>query len=288
MIDFITGEKFKTIADFTYSPKQKMRDDYDNLQNTMELSNLKDRNIVYTHISYAPKLLNLIAHLKGQFILITHSCDCRIEDKSIIRPNGRGEVESVTPYVLPDNLIKWYTKNVNCIHPKIESIPIGLENSMWFPDVRKKEKILQSSLISTKPPLRNLVYLNVNRDTNMERLKLYSMFRDKTWVTCENGVNGRDFDRYLDNLQRHRFVFSPQGNGMDTHRTWECLYVKTIPIEKRNLNNRFYTDLPICFVDDWSQVTYEFLLSEYTRIWKENWDYSKLTFEYWKNKILNT
>ena len=33
----------------------------------------------------------------------------------------------------------------------------------------------------------------------------------------------------------------------------------SIPIELRNLNNRFYIDLPICFVDDWKEVTESFL-----------------------------
>jgi len=82
------------------------------------------------------------------------------------------------------------------------------------------------------------------------------------------------------------FVISPQGNGLDTHRTWECLYVGSIPIEKRNLNNRFYTDLPICFIDEWEDLTEEFLLSEYERITSGIYDLDKLTFDYWKNKIM--
>ena len=93
------------------------------------------------------------------------------------------------------------------------------------------------------------------------------------------------FDEYLDNIYNHKFVFSPEGNGMDTHRTWECLYVGTIPIERRNLNNRFYTDLPICFVDNWEDLTEEFLESEFIRIKSVHGIWKKLTFEYWKNKI---
>ena len=61
----------------------------------------------------------------------------------------------------------------------------------------------------------------------------------------------------------------------------------SIPIEKRNINNQFYTDLPICFVDDWKDITLEFLGSEYERIKKGTWNMKKLTFEYWRNKILN-
>jgi hypothetical protein len=102
------------------------------------------------------------------------------------------------------------------------------------------------------------------------------------------GRNGKNFDSYLDSIYNHKFVVSPQGNGIDTHRTWEPLYMGSIPIEKRNLNNRFYTDLPICFVDDWGQLTKNFLDSEFDRITSREWNLKMLTFEYWKNKILLT
>jgi hypothetical protein len=62
----------------------------------------------------------------------------------------------------------------------------------------------------------------------------------------------------------------------------------TIPIQKRDLNNRFFTDLPICFVDQWTDVTKELLDKEYERISSRTWKMEMLTFAYWKNKILNT
>jgi hypothetical protein len=62
----------------------------------------------------------------------------------------------------------------------------------------------------------------------------------------------------------------------------------SIPIQKRDLNNRFFSGLPICFVDDWAEITEPFLNSEYERIRKMEWNKEILTFEYWKNKIQNT
>lgn len=136
---------------------------------------------------------------------------------------------------------------------------------------------------------RNLVYMNHSIKTNMEkRLPLYEMFEQQKWVTSHRGGNGMQFPRYIHQVYNHKFVFSPEGNGMDTIRTWECMYMGTIPIEKRNLNNRFYTDLPICFVDNWEDVTPAFLNSEYERIKSKTWNLDKLQFWYWKNKILNT
>jgi hypothetical protein len=84
------------------------------------------------------------------------------------------------------------------------------------------------------------------------------------------------------------FVLSPEGNGIDTHRLWEALVIGTIPIEKRNINNSFYSDLPICFVNKWSDITLDFLEKEYIRIKSTNYDLNKLTFSYWKDKINGT
>ena len=58
-------------------------------------------------------------------------------------------------------------------------------------------------------------------------------------------------------------------------------------MEKRNINNSFYEGkLPICFVDDWSELTSDFLESEYERIKNTHWNLEMLTFTFWKNKIL--
>ena len=101
------------------------------------------------------------------------------------------------------------------------------------------------------------------------------------------GSNGRNFDEYLDNVYNHKFVICSEGNGIDTHRTWETLYSGSIPIEKINKNNRFFNDLPICFVNDWEEITDDFLNSEIDRINKNIFNIDKLNFSYWENKIKN-
>jgi len=88
-------------------------------------------------------------------------------------------------------------------------------------------------------------------------------------------------------VKKHKFVLCPEGNGTDTHRTWETLYVGSIPIEKRNINNSFYQDLPICFVDSLSEINEDFLNYEFDRIKNTKWNLDKLNFSYWKDKIIN-
>lgn len=264
-MDFIQGQKFKSLG-VNFAPTEKKDGDYDGLKNGFNACALNDINIVYTHTIYAKELVETIKDIDSFFVVITHNADINFDLE------------------IPDNILKWWSQNVNIEDPRIESLPIGLENDWWFSQLRKKEKMiakLQESRI-----LRNYVYMNFNVGTNpVKRTRPYELLRDKSWITVEMRTNGQMFDEYLDNIYNHEFVVCPEGNGMDTHRTWESLYMGTIPIEKRNLNNKFYNDLPICFVDDWEEVTRPFLESEHERIKSLVWNKSKLTFEYWKNRI---
>jgi len=280
-VDFIQGERFMRIADSTYALKDKLPDDYYNLVNTINWGELKDINVIYTHTMYVSQLFDIIKHFKQKFIIITHNSDCRIEEQGIVTPNGRSEVGSIDPCSVPDNVIRWYSTNVNVINPKIISIPIGMENNRWQGNPRKQDRMVEK--LKQPRKYKNLLYINHSIGTNVtQRAEPYQLLEGKSWVTSEER---QDFDIYIDNIYNHKFVICPEGNGMDTHRTWECLYMGTIPIEKRNLNNRFYEDLPICFVDDWKEITKSFLEKEYKRIKNSAWTLDKLNFN-WYQKII--
>jgi len=267
MNTFIQGDNFIGLADYTYSPKIKVGDDYDNLSNTLDVSLLKDGDIIYTHVMYANSLFKEITGINKKVTVITHNGDNHMADVS----------------KMPNCVVKWYSQNVAVKHPRLESIPIGLNNNRWLGKI-PKIKMIEAKL-KTPKMMKNLVYMCHDIKTNVsERLKLYNMFETKSWVTADRQAN---FDEYLNNIYNHKFMICPEGNGIDTHRTWECLYMRTIPIEKRNINNQFYTDLPISFVNDWEEVDIVFLAHEYSRILQGEWNMEKLYFEYWKNKIQN-
>lgn len=278
MADFIQGQKFKSLADFRYAPQRGRNadpyrndinnfssSDYRYLTNTLDMRGLKDKSIIYTHTFYIDQLFELLEKADNKVIVITHNADNNVD---------------ICP---PENVLIWFTQNVNIKHKCIQSIPIGIENDIWYPD--KKDKMLRKVL--KRKIFKNLLYINHNIKNNVEkRLKPYEVLGNRSWVTTGNGINGQGFDIYLDNLYNHPFVVCPEGNGMDTHRVWECLYIGTIPIQIRNINNQFYTDLPILFIDDWEEITERFLHDEYMRIVDGKWNRDKLWFSWWKNEIL--
>jgi len=121
-----------------------------------------------------------------------------------------------------------------------------------------------------------------------KRQPVYDLFKDKPWVTVDMRQNGVDFDNYLDNIYNHKFVLCPEGNGIDTHRIWECLYMGTIPIVDNNINNSFYDKLPLLTINNWDSITEDKLLLSYIPLYMQDQHKEILTFEYWKNKIWNT
>ena len=275
-MEFISGEKFVEISNFVYSLVIPGVDEYYHYKNTynkIEIENFKGVPVIYTHTHLAKALFQSIDKLDKDIILITHNRDDNVDEKLISR--------------MPGNIVKWYTQNLNVNHFKIESLPIGLENKIWFPHINKQEKI--KNYINKKIEIKNLLYVNHNISTNRkEREEPYIIFKDKNFVTLVEGRNGQDFDLYLTNIKSHKFILCPNGNGIDTHRIWETLYLKSIPIVKRGINTLSYQELPICYVDDWKEIDENFLNKEYERINNTKWNLEKLDFNYWKNKIIKS
>jgi hypothetical protein len=268
MTDYITGDKFIGIGDFVYAPESNDKD-CNPLTNTFCHCALRQKNIIYTHTMYVKSLFDNIRGLKAEFVIVTHNCDTNVDET----------------FDLPSNVKMWYSQNVNVKHPRIHSIPIGLENNKWFKVLGKKDK-MKRKLLSRKFA-KNLVYLNVNVNTNpAERVPVYDYFYDKPWVTVERGVNGKGFDEYIDNIYNHKYVPCPRGNGIDTHRLWETLYMGSIPIVKKDINTWFYNALPILYVNDWTDVTEELLEDMYGMYVDGDYNREMLEFKYWKNLIL--
>ena len=132
-----------------------------------------------------------------------------------------------------------------------------------------------------------LVYCNVNIYTNVNKRKDCVLhFMNKDWVTMgqhQSNINSRY--NFLLEIKRHKFVICPEGNGIDTHRLWETLYMGSIPIVQKTIALRGFDDLPIAWIDDWKQVTKEWCEKMYEEMIDKEWNMEKLNSSYW-TKVL--
>jgi hypothetical protein len=71
-------------------------------------------------------------------------------------------------------------------------------------------------------------------------------------------------EEYLFKMRQYKFVLSPVGNGVDTHRTWEALLAGSIPIVESSVRDSMYDGLPVLVVRSWSHLNKQLLQSAYT------------------------
>jgi hypothetical protein len=85
--------------------------------------------------------------------------------------------------------------------------------------------------------------------------QLYSQFPNRTDIVFSpKGVKWPD---YMRTMGESKFAISPTGRGLDCFRTWEALFVGTVPIVLNSSIIHLYTDMPIMIVNDYREVTVE-------------------------------
>lgn len=133
--------------------------------------------------------------------------------------------------------------------------------------------------------------MNFNVNTYHERSNIYNLFKDLPHVTCGVTVNTMDGRfNFLKEIKQHKFVLCPRGNGVDTHRLWETLYMGSIPVVQYDPCHSEFADLPILFINDWntfSQKSIEELDLIYNIYMNKVWKMDKLNASYWENQIVN-
>jgi len=190
-----------------------------------------------------------------------------------------------------DKVKLWIGWNTNIVHPKLISFPLGITN--WIRE--HPHMLIQGNTqhiyhVSKSPKnIKNLAYLNVRLETNPTiRVVCCNYFKNNSWVTNTKCIiTNEGHLNYINEIYNHKFVICPQGNGIDTHRIWETLYLRSIPIVINCKAMNQFKDLPILFVNNWNEVTEEFLNEQYEIIHSKTYPLYKLKISYWYKFIMN-
>lgn len=225
---------------------------------------------VFCHVDVAVYAMNLLSGLPGPFTLVTTEGDL--------------PADSERASFLPPNITRWFSTNSNPLD-RVEGIPLGL------PGVRGEIKGVVEEIAGLHEVYKNLVYACFCTNTSPVRDVAARAVRGKSWATLETyhtvGTYPHPYREYLALIKAHPFTLCPSGNGADTHRLWESLYLGCIPICKMIPQYIWFRELPICWIDDWEEIREPFLEKEYERIKGKAWNLEKLSLEYWLGKINN-
>jgi hypothetical protein len=225
--------------------------------------NEKDTLLIFiTKIESLDNFYNkIIPSLNNKFILITHYGDGKagVHDKILNHPL----------------LIKWYGQNMSIISDKTSAIPIGLENRYWK---RTDISVIKKHSNNSKE---SLLYLNFSLKTNPQRGKIMKNLLQKGF----HKNNKLPWADYIKDLSTHKFCISPNGNGVDCHRTWEALYLGVIPIVEKSIEMSYFNDLRILFVDSYDDISIDYLNQIYIDFQHNSFNTDKLSISYWERKI---
>jgi len=276
--DFVSGETLKTACRSYYKPTA--------FDSSVSLSDVNNDTVFCKTESALHEFFEIMRrNPHTQRRVVTHNSDIGID--------------ATLAGIRPHNVTKWYAVNSTHSDPNIIPVPLGIANDYCV--ITTKIRHIKS--VDTKRSRSKLLYINHRPSTYpVERQPLMDTFveresRGETWFTIGSNRRGQtEIDRgggsdesvilsFLNEMVDHKFVLCPRGNGLDTHRLWEALYSRTIPITRYEDGHRNFTKLPILFIKNWSEVTEEFLYKKYEEFLSREWDYSKIRASWWAKEF---
>ena len=274
--------------------------DFDGLNPSL-YDNLNSNDVIHV----CPQALNnfvtkVLPKITKPFILLTNNSDWTIPDDVMY------EYTRIVNHPL---LTHWFSQNCVVDHPKITRIPIGLDYHTLTPTRKqqfswsqpeahpwglKQEPVIQEQILNrfksqSKPfwerlptAYANFQFLMTTRYGKIDRVDAYNTI-PKSLVYYEPRKCVRI--ECWTNMINHAFVISPQGNGLDCHRTWEALCLGCIPIIKTSGLDTLFEDLPVWIVNSWSELTEENMKNKINEFRERTFRYERCELGYWRNRI---
>ena len=253
--------------------------------------NLRPGSTVYVCTSAIGQLAHSLEQIPYPIVLVSGDAD---EDAPT---NIFASEKDFLTFIESPKVIHWFAQNAVLKHPKLSSIPIGLDyhtmsqgDSHWGPKISptNQEQLLQSihdaaALLSQRIPKAhaNFHFLMTTK-YGADRVRAKELIPSDLVDYETRRVNRETTWR---NQSQYAFVISPHGNGLDCHRTWEALCLGCIPIVRTSPLDTLFADLPVYIVNDWSDVTEENLRRILNEFSQRKFDLNRLTLKYWIDKI---
>lgn len=241
------------------------------------------KTVYVTHEAIANFMCNFFDSVQGPIVLVSGDSDSSFppEDFDI-------------SWLEDAKIIHWFAQNCTIKHPKVTSMPIGLDyhtvahdDHPWSLKMTPKEQEKQlKQIAATEPLLANRDHraygnflLNITRGN---RKAAYEQIPKEVMVYEEGFVpRGITWTKQA----TMAFTVSPLGNGLDCHRTWETLALGGIPIVETSVLDCLYEGLPVLIVQKWSDITEELLEKTLRDFSSKTFEMERLTLEYWVQKI---
>jgi hypothetical protein len=205
-----------------------------------------------------------------QYILISHNSDQNIDSQFL--------------KYIDTKIIHWFAQNVLCSHEKITPIPIGIHLRIYDSNNTIIELLKKYASEKVKA---SAIYYAFSEETNTKRSLALQYLKTHPLATGSSSPIRRE-DYYI-NINNNAFNASPEGGGVDCHRTWESMYLKSVPILERNTSTEYWEKigLPVYLIDSWTKIDTidSKTIEEFYKASVEKFNSPALYMEYWIDKI---
>lgn len=265
--DIITGEAVQSMCDLTIVTQQKVY--------SLKTQKIQPKRVIvvsrdspFPNPNDAAKIAKIVSSAKSIFLY----GDCVKVFADVIQPFLQNPIdlyihnsdEIVDPRCEPfvtfqksPVLTKVFAQNLVWESGKFNGLPIGVANSNWAHGDKALVTSYLQSFIKTE-----CLYVNFDIRTHSSRRDCFEATRRLPFATVRAGEQ-LSYDKYLSDIASHKFVLCPRGNGLDTHRFWESVYLGAVPVVMRSEVLPIHFRYDALLIDRWEDLTLEMMEQHY-------------------------
>jgi hypothetical protein len=213
----------------------------------------------------------------------------RLEPRStlILGNSDKNQGKELGEYLKRPTVAKVFAQNLSRPTPGALPLPIGLENR-WRSKHGVPSSLTKSRMqLGSSPKLARIMWAFSVQTNPNERIVAAI---DLLGLVSADKFDGLSPEQHRNALVRYQFVASPPGNGLDTHRTWEAMYLNCVPILTKSHLAQLYEELglPVWVVESFRELQGqdENTLGERYQEILPKFNSPVLWSQYWRERIL--
>ncbi len=171
---------------------------------------------IFIKTDLLPNSINFLGRIKKGFHLLTGSSDLCVNDNSAL----------VAVILQNEKLLSWAGTNLVEQDPRMLSIPIGFEERE-----RERSNKLYQYVHCKNGIVKDIdILLPFIESTHASRNILKNYIFENKLINVYVQRERLNFEEYINQLRRSKYVLCPRGNGMDTLRIYETILAGSIPL----------------------------------------------------------
>jgi hypothetical protein len=282
--EYITAERVQSLAEIIITDRRTFNFYYPNSEcvtnkflfiddfiqsgeNRAAIFQAQSSAVIFVHTHLLDTFLDHILPLLVEpFVLLCHASD-------------DSPSEQAKEKLSDARILHLFAQNLNFRHPKASRLPIGIANEM-FPhgDYRTLRHWAEA-----RPLKKLLTSARFSLETQHERYAVKAALEEAGIKVYGEKVS---HNLYISEIAASLFTISPPGNGLDCHRTWEAIYLDSIPVVRDHLFDHFFPSLPAIPIEAWTDVSPSFLRERLFQISQPSLrNYGPATISYWHSRI---